>query len=258
MTDTAPQPGAIALVGSGEYLEPMLETDRLLLDRVGGPTKARVVVLPTASGLEEAASPARWMRLGVEHFTRLGAHVDAVPVLDHQSAHHPQFVALLEQADFIYFSGGNPQHLISSMADTPAWDTVQRRYLQGASLAGCSAGAMALAGRTLARLGALREGVTPEWSKALALLPQLIVLPHFDRMASFIGSDTFERVLAAIPRDNTMLGIDEDTALVRLDSSPDGDGRTSWQVIGRRSVSVFNHETITVYHVGESVPLITG
>ena len=61
--------GPIALVGSGEYLPQMEATDRILLDHVGG-TAARVVVLATAAGLEPPASPARWTRMGIEHFNR--------------------------------------------------------------------------------------------------------------------------------------------------------------------------------------------
>lgn len=248
-------PGAIALVGSGEFLPVMDETDRWLLDRVGGAAQARVVVLPTASGLEEPASPARWMRMGVDHFTRLGAQVDAVPILDHRAAHDPRLVGRLEDADFYYFSGGNPQHLIDSMIGTPAWEVILRRHAAGASLAGCSAGAMAICGGTVSRLRVVREGAPVEWVSALGLLPLLVVMPHFDRMVTYVGREALDHVLHSVPGGSTLLGIDEDTALVRLDAQPDTSGHTSWQVMGKRSVTTFSVDYSSVYQSGELVRL---
>jgi len=51
-------PGAVALVGSGEYTDAMNETDSYLLETIGGAHAARVVVLPTASGLEPGSPSA--------------------------------------------------------------------------------------------------------------------------------------------------------------------------------------------------------
>src|SRR6476661_7464628 len=101
-------PGALALVGSGEYTRAMNETDLALLDTVGEPPAARVVVLPTAAGLEDPSSPARWARMGVGHFTDLGARVQAAMILNRTDAEDPQWLPMLEEANFIYFSGGNP------------------------------------------------------------------------------------------------------------------------------------------------------
>src|SRR5206468_6470931 len=63
----------------------MEATDRFLLDTRGGPDAARVVVIPTASG-QEPGSPERWNRMGVEHFSALGAQVTAIMLLDRQDA----------------------------------------------------------------------------------------------------------------------------------------------------------------------------
>ena len=250
-------PGPIALVGSGEYSWAMEDTDRALLEAVGGAARARVVVLPTASGLEEPGSPAKWIRMGLEHFTRLGAHVDAAPILTPQDAHDPQWLALLERADFYYYSGGNPQHLIEAMQGSPAWEAIRRRTEDGAALAGCSAGAMAICGRT-SRLRALRDEGRPDWMEALGVLPRLIVMPHFDRMAGFIGQEVLARVVSAVPAGMTLLGVDEDTALVCLQRSATADVPTTWQVLGSRAVSVFSPEngaTPTVYRTGASLTL---
>ena len=55
MSDSAR--GTIALVGSGEFLEPIEPLDRFLLETLPGP--ARVVVLPTASAPDGPGVPER-------------------------------------------------------------------------------------------------------------------------------------------------------------------------------------------------------
>ena len=70
--------GLIALLGSGEYLPVMDDVDRYLLANCGADgRKPRVVCLPTAAGQEGEKSISRWSKMGLEHFTRLGADVQA-------------------------------------------------------------------------------------------------------------------------------------------------------------------------------------
>src|SRR5689334_5791296 len=102
--------GPVALVGSGEFLEVMNETDRFLLETLGGPDRALVAVIPTASGLEPG-SPQRWADLGLNHFRRLGASVEAVMIVNRQDTADPAILELLGKANFFYFSGGNPNYL---------------------------------------------------------------------------------------------------------------------------------------------------
>lgn len=231
-------PGPIALVGSGEYLPQMEAVDRELLSYVGG-TSARVVVLPTAAGLEQPSSPRRWAEMGVRHFSRLGANVEAVHILVREDAFDPRWLTLLEQADFIYFSGGSPRHLIDVLMDSPAWATIGARHAAGAAVAGCSAGAMAFGHLTLQprRLWS-SNGTTPgeNWLPALDLLPGIVTLPHFDRWVGRMGESTLKQLAGSLPAGVDLIGVDEDTALVSVD------GSAGWSVMGRQSVSVIDPE----------------
>ena len=241
-------PGPVALVGSGEYLPQMQAVDRLLLERVGG-ASARVVVLPTAAGLEEPASPQRWARAGVRHFTDLGAQTDAVRILVREDAFDPQWLALLEQANLIYFSGGNPRHVVETLLDTPAWQTIRARHAAGAVLAGCSAGAMAFGHVTLQprRLWGTDSlnGAAPAdvWYAALGLVPNVVVLPHFDRWMSRRGPSVFKQLAGSLPAGVTLVGIDEDTALVQISNDA-----SVWHVMGRQGVSIIDVEHGEIRH----------
>src|SRR5262249_12704438 len=156
----------------------------------------------------------RWNRMGVEHFTTLDAHVTSLMLLTRGDAHDPQTLAALRTAELYYFSGGDPQYLVDTFRDTPAWETIRAAHLSGAALAGCSAGAMMLGGYTLAIRGLIR-GQPPQWLPALGLLPSIAVMPHFDRVAQFVGTELFQAIVASAPAGIALVGIDEDTALVR-------------------------------------------
>lgn len=259
MAGEVSKPGAMALVGSGEYLPVMAETDRFLLQTLGGPARAKVVLIPTASGLEPGI-PERWNNLGVGHFTSLGASVEPAMLVTREDASDPLILKLLEEANFIYFSGGNPNYLIETLRDTPAWEIITRRHAQGAVLAGCSAGAMAFGGFTT-NIRMMRQGLPPEWVPALGLLPGFITLPHFDRLSGFISQELFKMLLDTAPFENglvrALIGVDENTALVRLPVQANAtQSETGWQVFGHQTVSIFDHlGKAFIYRPGDRLSL---
>ncbi len=245
--------GAVALAGSGEYTPAMRETDLALLATVGGPAAARVVVLPTAAGREAPESPARWARMGLEHFAALGAAVEAALILQRSDAEDPRWLPLLEAADFYYFSGGDPGHVVATLRDTSAWAAIRRRHAAGAVLAGCSAGAMAFGGWT-PRRPSLGHGTC---EPGLGVLPHLVTLPHFDQMGRFLAPRVVGLAGRSLPSDVIVVGVDENTALLRR-AAEGADGPVRWEVSGRQTVTVFggpDRTTKTVYQTGDVVPL---
>jgi len=230
-------PGPIALVGSGEYLEVMREVERALL--VG--RAPRFVQLPTAAAPEGPASLARWTALGVAQAGRLG--VEAVPVVvrDRDDADDPALAALVEGAGLVYLSGGSPSHCASTLRGTLVWKAVERAWRDGAALAGCSAGAMSLTSWVPEIRHPLREA-----DPGLGIVPGLRVIPHFDRFAAWMP-DLVTRYLTRPPEGVSVVGIDEDTALV-------WDGGC-WTVSGRQSVWVLEADGRQEHAHGQVVDL---
>ena len=229
-------PGPIALVGSGEFLPQMVEVDRWLLH--GRPQRA--AFLPTAAGQEGDASVRRWLALGTEHYRAMGVEPVGVPVRERTDADDVELAALVVGAGLVYLSGGNPGHLADTLRGTAVWHAIVAAWQAGAALAGCSAGAMALT----ASAPDVRGGrMAPK--PGLGLIAHLAVLPHFDRMAEW-DPTAKERVIATHPG-VTVLGIDEDTALVG--------GPTEWTVMGRGRVSVFASGGTAVHTAGAAVSL---
>jgi cyanophycinase-like exopeptidase len=76
-------------------------------------------------------------------------------------------------------------------------------------------------------------------------VPHLRVLPHFDRFAGRVPDLLLTRIVET-PPDVTVLGIDEDTALVG--------GPYDWQVMGRQSVWVLGPGRATEHPSGSRLP----
>jgi cyanophycinase-like exopeptidase len=240
-------PGPIALLGSGEYTAAMDGTDRRLLAALGV-ARPRVALIPAASGLEPGM-PERWNRMGAEHFAALGAEPLPLPLLARADAEQAEILEQLRSADLFYFSGGNPEHLVETLRDTPAWAIIAGRRAEGAGIAGCSAGAMMMSGYTL-RVRTVAAGQPPRWIVAMGVAPQVTVMPHFDRMADFMGEEVFRTIMQSAPEDVQLVGIDEDTALIQLAPG------APWEVSGRQSVVLIGRDGVRMsYRAGDAVPL---
>ena len=138
-------PGALALVGSGEYLPVMADLEKWLLEQaiVRGKSN-RFVQIPTAAGLESPESLNYWKELGRKQAERIGAEQIFLPIFNREGAMDESHIDVIHNAGLIYLSGGNPIHLAQSLVDTPVWNAIKFNWENGSSLAGCSAGAMAM------------------------------------------------------------------------------------------------------------------
>jgi cyanophycinase len=237
--------GLIALVGAGEYLPVMNEIDSHLLASVNTNGRApHVVCLPTAAGQEGDESVGRWLRMGVEHFQALGTEVTPARIIDRESANDPQWEEALENADLIYFSGGNPMYLYETMQGSRAWNAAQRAWERGAVYAGCSAGAMILAQKVPNFRAA---GLTS--MDAFQIVPATFVIPHFDRMRGLWSAYLFG-VRRQLKDGQFILGVDENTALV-------GKLGKTWQVMGQGKAHVINRNDQQDFTAGQEVQLLS-
>ena len=214
--------GAIALVGSGEYSVQMQELETELLHRAISRGKRNTFVqIPTASSHEGDGSREKWKRLGQEQSDRIGSECIYLPIHVREDAFNPDFVDAIKDAGLIYFSGGDPHRVAEIFNGSPLWNEIVAEWKTGTSLAGCSAGAMAFGGTIMG----IRKS---RHSEGLGLLTGIEVIPHYDKMLGWLP----DRVAAFIVNtvsDATLLGIDENTALVHTDA---------WRKFGRGNVHV--------------------
>jgi cyanophycinase len=228
----ATRQGMVALVGSGEFLPVSEPLDRLLLEWLG--EAARVVVLPTASAPDGPGVPERWAKLGIEHFTRLGAVVEPVMALTRADTESAALAERIAAANVVYLSGGKPGYLLDTLRDTTCWRAIVAVHAAGGIVAGCSAGAMALAGR-LVGIPLLQSG-----QPALGLVPDLAVIPHFDELPRWLSG--LGRLAA---RRAPVAGVEGATALVVRGEE--------WSVAGRGGVTLFAGRRKRRYVAGERI-----
>jgi cyanophycinase len=214
--------GAIALVGSGEYSVQMQELETELLHRAISRGKRNTFVqIPTASSHEGDGSREKWKRLGQEQSDRIGSECIYLPIHQREDAFNPDFVDAIKDAGLIYFSGGDPHRVAQIFNGSPLWNEIVTEWKTGTSLAGCSAGAMAFGGTIMG----IRKS---HHSEGLGLLTGIEVIPHYDKMLGWLP-DRVTAFIANTFSDATLLGIDENTALVHTDA---------WRKFGRGNVHV--------------------
>lgn len=225
----------LALIGSGEYLPPIEPVDRYILSRLPG--TARVVCLPTAAGTEGKERVDYWMKLGEQHFTRLGVQVESLPIIDYESANQPEYVEGIRQANFIYLSGGQPSYLLRTLRGSLAAQAIESVLESGGVLAGCSAGAMVMG----ARIPSL-----PRWQKAFNFLPNSVIIPHYDEIPL-----RYQNLFSLlIGRKTHIIGVEGNTALV-VDHGKN-------HVVGLGGVTYWNQTSRQRFTDGESLPVHLG
>ena len=220
-------PGSIALVGSGEFLPIMADFEKsLIVNGINNGKKPIYVQIPTAAGQESPDRLKYWEELGKRQAELLQIEQRFLPIFNRADAEKEEFAEQIKDAALIYMSGGDPHYLANSLIDTPVWNAIYTNWQTGASLAGCSAGAMAMCTEIPNFRFTKREP-----TRGLNILPNLRVIPHFDKFFRWIP-DSAAKVLMHAPENSILLGIDELTALVRRSNE------THWIVQGEAKVHI--------------------
>ena len=219
--------GSLALVGSGEYLPAMSEFERSLVqDGVKNGKEARYLQIPTAAGRESADRLEYWKQLGLTQAQAIGAQVTYLPIYTREDAFNQKYVDQVANSALMYMSGGDPHHLAEVLIDTPLWSAIVENWKTGASLAGCSAGAMVLSAH-IPNFRLLKKVPT----SGLNLLPEIRVIPHFNKFFKWIP-ESAAKVLLHVPDNSILIGVDELTAIVKRS------GENDWLVVGQAKVHV--------------------
>jgi cyanophycinase-like exopeptidase len=238
--------GSLALVGSGEYLPAMAEFEKSLVhDGVKNGKEARYVQIPTAAGRESADRLEYWKQLGLTQEKAIGVEATYLPIYTREDAFNRKYVDAVANSALMYMSGGDPHHLAEVLIDTPLWSAMVENWKTGASLAGCSAGAMVLSAH-IPNFRLLKKTAT----QGLNLLPEIRVIPHFNKFFKWIP-ESAAKVLLHVPDNSILIGVDELTAIVKRS------GDTEWAVVGEAKVHVLKGLPDQQLHDGERIKLPT-
>jgi cyanophycinase len=204
--------------GAGDIL-------RLVAERTAG-GRAPLVVLTVATGLPDEVGQtyrAVFRRLGVKR-------VEVLDIRQREEAFEGKRADLVGEASVLFFTGGDQLRITSQLGGTPLGDALLARHRAGATIAGTSAGAAAMA-ETMLVGGPGNESRIG----GLALAPGLGIMPGVIIDSHFAQRGRFGRLLGAVVQNphNIGLGIDEDTAFVVQNEE-------RFQVLGSGAVYVFD------------------
>ena len=189
-----------------------------------------MLVVPTAAAHQR---PEKAAANGAAYFSKLGADASALMVLNKADANDATLCSVVDTADLVYLTGGSPIYLLDSLKNSRLVERIEDSLERGAVLVGSSAGAMVMGGWMRDR----------EWTRALELVPNILMLPHHENA----DPETVSRELTgSTPDGAVVLGIDARTGIL---SGPDG-----WTVLGVGGVTVYVGGEWQRYEAGETVP----
>lgn len=221
--------GTLALLGGGEWRDGCKDLDAELIATAGA---KEVVVLPTAAAYEH---PERVTERAVTYFEGLGVKVKPLAVLHRADADDAKVIESARKADLLYIADGSPLHLRSVLKGSDLWEAILVSYHSGGVLAASGAGATLVCDPMVdPRGGAYTVG--------LGVVADLAVFPYHGTAADHLR----DRSIDLLPSTAKLVGIDEETALVR-------DPKGRWRVAGVGTVTIYEGHTSTDLRAGATV-----
>ena len=219
--------GKIALVGGDEFRPACVDMDVDLI-AASGVERPRTLIIPTAAAQER---PELAGSLGARYFNALGADAAPLMALNARDANDEALTAAVDNAHIVYLTGGNPAYLLDALRGSLLLDRMLIALERGAILAGSSAGAMVM-GQWMRFRG--------QWSAALGVVPNVVVLPHHERGNP---DETLADLSGELPDGATALGIDGASGCIG--------GADGWRVLGGGSVTVYDKRGWRRFEAGE-------
>jgi cyanophycinase len=218
------------------------ENDRHILERfvrVSGGRDADIVVIPTASRLNETGP--RYEKL----FGELGAaRVTSMDFDTRRDCHEPGRLRRLEEATGIFFTGGNQLRISTLLGGTPVAKLIRVRNASGVTVGGTSAGASILSEHMIA-FGDEGSSVI---SGSVRLAPGLGLTNRFIIDQHFRQRDRLGRLLTALAYNPFAVGIglDEDTAaFIGPDETVEVEGSGGVTIVDASDVSFSSMDSVS-------------
>jgi hypothetical protein len=259
------QPGFIILLGSGETAPSMRKVYDWLFMQID--TSPRVSIMETPAGFEPnsyrvAEKIGDFLKKRLQNYHPDVSIVSARKRGTPFSPNDPGIIKPMTTADVIFMGPGSPTYAVRQLQDTLAWHTLVARQLLGASVILASATTLAFSSHTLPVYEIYKVGEELHWHLGLDFFNifglSLVLIPHWnnaeggaelDTSRCYVGQDRFERLTQLLPPHQTIVGIDEHTALILNPNT------AQCQVLGVGGVTLVTADKQIVFKSGDSFPL---
>nr|WP_322679976.1 cyanophycinase [Nostoc sp. DedQUE03]MDZ7975373.1 cyanophycinase [Nostoc sp. DedQUE03]MDZ8045392.1 cyanophycinase [Nostoc sp. DedQUE02] len=213
----------LIIIGGAEDKKEDCEILREFVRRAGG-TKAKIVIMTAATELPREVGE-NYIRV----FKKLGAE-DAriVDTETRDDAYSSTALEAVRKATGIFFTGGDQARITSLIKDTDLDTAIHQRFVEGAVIAGTSAGAAVMPDKMIVE-GDSQTNPRMEivnMGPGLGFLPGVVIDQHF------LQRGRLGRLISALVQEPADLGfgIDENTAMVVSDKQV--------EIIGEGSVTI--------------------
>jgi cyanophycinase len=237
--------GVAVAIGGNEDKDNDLDILRATL-AVSGKERPSIALITSASAVPEELA-GRYLQA----FERIGTGpVHVLHISTREEAQDPDRLAMVSEADVIFFTGGDQLRITSILGGSPILGEVRRRYFEeDCVVAGTSAGASALS-ETMIYEGesseALRKG-TVQMTSGIGLVQKVVIDSHF------IKRGRFSRLMTIVTANPGVigLGLGEDTGVIIREGH-------LLEAIGNGLIVVFDgcgigHSNITEIPMGEAI-----
>jgi hypothetical protein len=244
-----PKKGKIVLMGSGELTATMVEVHKGLLDQLPGPPQAAFLNTPAGFQLnvdQISQKAVEYFRVHVHQTMSVSSFKshEAASDFDARQAFH-----ILRHSNYILIGPGSPTYAVRQLKASPVPKILTQCVASGGCLVAASAAALTVGRLTLPVYEIYKVGHDLHWVDGMDILGQfgfdLVVIPHWnnaeggthDTRFCFMGKPRFRRLESLIPREVSVLGLDEHTACI-LDFEENqaeikGIGRVTLRTAGR-------------------------
>jgi len=256
----------LALIGGEEFADGFEDVHAQLAERAYRSRQSRnshplkIVFLPTCAAHDGPETVQYWSEQAQQRLGVLGARVSVLQIVGRASADNSDHAHQIAEADWVYIGGGYPHVGMQILSGTLALDALHQAHQRGALISGASAGAMLLGARSWVITPEMDRVVTalldqggnpeevdiplPPFLDCLAYIPGVLCWPHLNKFFSVHWVDQ-----GMLPQGCTMLGVDEQTALLSEDA-------LNWQVLGRgRAVVIDESRQLRAYSSGQQFVL---
>ena len=244
--------GMLVLMGSGELTATMVEVHKELLKRLA--TSPKAVFLDTPAGfqlnVDQISEKAQdYFRSHIQQALDIASYKsnEAIPPFEAEKAYQT-----LREADYVLIGPGSPTYAVRQWLPSSIPTILTDLIKEGGCLVAASAAALTVGRFTLPVYEIYKVGQDLHWVDGVDLLKEfgfnLVVVPHWnnaeggnhDTRFCFMGKPRFEQLIASLPQDVAIFGLDEHTACI-LDFESDqaiikGIGQVTLQRAGQQAV----------------------
>lgn len=222
--------GPIVLFGSGETSPQGRNVFDYILSSLPSPPRIALIETPAGFELNSDRVIGRIREFLDHHLQNYDPQIYIVPARKRgtdYSPDNPKILSPMLSADLIFMGPGSPTYAVRQLRNSLTWEISITRHRLGSALIFSSAATIAISSCALPVYEIYKVGEDLHWKEGLNFFGMyglsLVFIPHWnnndggsdlDTSRCFMGVSRFTNLIGMLPKDTTVIGIDELTALI--------------------------------------------